>query len=60
MTVFASSSNQNGYLDGSAMSSAFNIPYSISMNSVGDLYVVELANCGIRKLSSSGTLIQGI
>jgi sugar lactone lactonase YvrE len=57
--VFAGSTS--GYADGSGIAAKFNSPFGITMDPAGNIYVADLDNHSIRKITSAGfvTLMAG-
>jgi sugar lactone lactonase YvrE len=45
-----------GYSDGTGSEAQFNTPTGIAFDSLGNLFVCELQNCTIRKITSSGVV----
>jgi streptogramin lyase len=43
-----------GYSDGTGSAARFNNPYGICINAIGDLYIADIANHRIRKVTQSG------
>lgn len=43
-----------GYADGTAMSAEFNLPYGMSMDAVGNIYVGDMTNNRIRLITTDG------
>jgi sugar lactone lactonase YvrE len=54
VTVFAGSQSYSGYVDGIGTNARFNQPYGIAIDSSGSLYVSEMGNHTLRKITSSG------
>ena len=52
VSVFAGSTQ--GYLDGMGVSTRFNSPWSITADAEGNLYVADIGNSRIRKISPAG------
>ena len=53
ITTLAGSGNA-GYMDGPALSAQFNIPYGIALDAGGDLFVADVNNGVVRKVSTAG------
>lgn len=47
--------NSQGYMDGNTSTAQFNFPVSITIDSNGNLYVLDSGNVIIRKISTNGT-----
>jgi len=55
--------NQPGYLEGVGAAARFNAPQGLAMDSAGNVYLADLFNSSIRKITSAGvvsTLVSGI
>jgi sugar lactone lactonase YvrE len=55
VTTLAGKAGSTGYLDGMGSAALFNAPNSVSVYSLGNLYVAETANETIRKVTPVGT-----
>ena len=54
ISVFAGSQNYAGFVDGVGVNARFNQPYGIAIDQSGNLYVSEMGNHSIRKITSTG------
>lgn len=46
--------NNQGYVDGKAANARFNVPTGIALDQFGNIYVADLANHSIRKITTNG------
>lgn len=56
VTTLAGSAGLLGSVDGTGAAASFNTPYGIAVNSVGNLYVGDLGNYTIRKVTAAGAV----
>jgi DNA-binding beta-propeller fold protein YncE len=56
VTTIAGLAAEPGNADGRGCSARFNYPYSIALDGAGDLYVADLFNCDIRKMTPDGSV----
>ena len=56
VTTVAGSPGNSGYMNGPAGQSKFNYPYSVAVDTGGNLFVSDAANNVVRKISSTGTV----
>ena len=54
ISVYAGTYSTSGWTDGSLSAALFNGPYALDFSSAGDLYVTEVGNSTVRKLSAIG------
>lgn len=54
VTTFAGSAGLTGSTDGLGAAARFNIPVQIAVDAAGNLYVTDLNNATVRKITSSG------
>lgn len=55
-TIAGSSTGASGYQDGTGSAALFNRPYGLTMDSSGNLYVVDNGNNAIRKVTAAGVV----
>ena len=62
VTTLAGSAGQRGSADGAGSEARFNNPNGVAVDSAGNVYVADMANCTIRKVTPAGvvTTIGGI
>src|SRR6266446_2589763 len=56
VTTLAGSAGQSGSADGHGSNARFNQPFGVAVDSGGNVYVADLQNQTIRKITSSGTV----
>ncbi|GEM_PF-2696483 len=56
VSTVAGVAGQAGYLDGAAATAKFDAPYGVALDVAGNLYVTDLNNAVLRKISTSGTV----
>jgi len=56
LSVFAGSSRQSGHVDGARADARFSGPYGIAADTSGNLYVSDIGNSVIRKITPGGTV----
>jgi len=56
VTTFAGAAGQAGYVDGPVAIARFNEPYFLAFDAAGNLYVSELGNHTIRKITPEGVV----
>ena len=56
VTVFAGVTGATGSTDGAAATARFNHPYGLALDSSGNLYVADMWNCAIRKITPAGAV----
>ncbi len=56
VTTYAGAAGQSGYVDGAAATARFNNPFYLAVDSAGNLYVTELKNHTIRKITPAGVV----
>lgn len=56
VTVFAGQAGATGSADGAAATARFNHPYAVAIDAAGNLYVADMWNCAIRKITSAGAV----
>jgi len=56
VTTFAGSAYANGFTNGTGTAARFSIPFDVTVDSGGNLYVVDRNNHAIRKVTSSGVV----
>lgn len=54
VTTLAGSSSQSGYADGKGLDARFNQPHGISVDTAGNVYVADMINTSIRKITPAG------
>jgi len=55
-SVFAGMSDQSGYADGTGPDARFNGPYGIAVDTAGNLYVSDIGNSAIRRITPAGVV----
>ncbi|MEY4201225.1 MAG: hypothetical protein RLZZ265_2965 [Verrucomicrobiota bacterium] len=56
VSILAGAVGQSGFLDGSVTEARFNQPYFLALDTAGDLYVTELINHTVRKITKAGVV----
>jgi sugar lactone lactonase YvrE len=56
VTVFAGALGSRGYVDGPSAAARFNAPGEIALDRAGNIYVADLYNSAVRKISPDGTV----
>ncbi len=56
VTTFAGAAGQSGYVDGPAATARFNNPFYLALDSAGNLYVTDLLNHAVRKITPGGVV----
>ena len=56
VTTFAGAAGQTGGSDGTGSSARFNYPYGLATDAAGNVYVADLGNSTVRKLTSGGAV----
>ncbi|HEY5994268.1 MAG TPA: NHL repeat-containing protein [Gallionellaceae bacterium] len=54
VTTVAGAAKESGYADGAAAGARFNTPHSIAIDRAGNLYVTDMDNNAIRKITPAG------
>jgi sugar lactone lactonase YvrE len=56
VTTLAGTAGKTGSVDGTGTSASFYVPYGITVDTSGNLYVADTFNCTIRKITPSGVV----